>query len=431
MNNILGIRREDKNKWEKRVPITPEHLREMKNNHNIESIVQKSPIRVFTDKEYEKKGIKVRDDLNICPVIFGVKEMPLSFFEENKTYVFFSHIIKGQKYNMPMLKEMIDKKCSLIDYEKITDEKGRRLVFFGRYAGLAGMTDTLWAFGQKLDIKGIKTPFSDIKQTIKYDNLEKLKKHLLTIAEKIEKKGLNEKITPLVVGFTGYGNVSKGAQEIIDCLPIREIRPSQLEEIEDNYENNLVYKVVFKENDIVEPIDDEEFDLEKYYHNPELFRPIFTKYIPHISILMNCIYWDERYPKLITKKYLKKQYFDEMKLQIVGDISVDVGGAIEFTEKVTSPDQPVFIYNPNKNSISDGVKGDGIAVMAVDNLPCELPRESSEVFSDSLLPFIPYIVKADYNKSYDKIDLPDKIKKALILHKGKLTPDYEYINKFL
>jgi alanine dehydrogenase len=137
MSLMLGIRREDKNKWEKRTPVTPEHVKKLKDEHDINAIIQTSPIRIFKDKEYQSIGAQVQEDISNSVVIFAVKEIPLDLFEKNKTYVFFAHVIKGQKKNMPMLKKMMQQGCTLIDYEKITDDKGRRLVFFGRYAGLA------------------------------------------------------------------------------------------------------------------------------------------------------------------------------------------------------------------------------------------------------------------------------------------------------
>ena len=432
MSLTLGIRREDKNKWEKRTPITPEHVKKLKDEHGINAIIQTSPIRIFKDKEYQYVGAKIQEDISTANVIFAVKEIPQHLFENNKTYVFFSHVIKGQKKNIPMLKKMMQQECTLIEYEKITDDKNRRLVFFGRYAGLAGMVDSLWAFGQRMKWKGIKTHFSEIEQTVKYKDLDEIKDHLNRVGNKIEKNGLNELISPIVVGFAGYGNVSRGAQEIIDMLPIREIQPSQLEAIQKNYSDKQIYKVVFKEEDMVEPISTEtEFDLQDYYKNPHLYRSVFEKYIPRLSILMNCIYWDKRYPRLITKDFIEENYTLQMKLQVIGDISVDINGAIEFNVKTTDPSEPVFVYNPIREDIIEGFAGDGVVIMSVDNLPCELPRESSRSFSESLMPFIPDIVKADYSVPFEKLDLPPEIKKAVILYKGKLTPNYEYINKFL
>jgi len=146
---------------------------------------------------------------------------------------------------------------------------------------------------------------------------------------------------------------------------------------------------------------------------------------------MNCIYWDDRYPRLITKREFELIYTRLQKLQVIGDISVDINGAIEFTERSSTPGDPVFVYNPVRDDIIEGFAGEGVAVMAVDALPCELPLESSQAFSKSLMPFIPSIINADFSVKFEKLDLPDEIKKAVILHQGRLTPNYEYINKFL
>lgn len=433
MKSKIGIRREDKNKWERRTPIVPEHVAMLKEKFDITTIIQPSDIRVFSDDEYKNVGAIVKEDLSDSNIVFAIKEIPIDFFQPGKTYVFFAHVIKGQKHNMPMLKKMMELGCNLIDYEKITDEKGRRLVFFGRYAGLAGMVDTLWAFGKRLKLKNIITPFENIKQTIHYKGLDDIKKHLNEIGEKIKSEGLPDEISPLVVGFAGYGNVSRGAQEILDLLPVEEISPTDLSFLSSDYSNNVVYKVVFKEEHMVEKINksSDGFELKDYYEHPEKYKSVFDKYVPHLSILMNCIYWDARYPRLVTTDFIKKNFSKDFKLQIIGDISVDIEGAIEFTKKATTPDNPVFVYNPRTDDITDGYTGEGVVVMAVDNLPCELPRESSRSFSETLIRFIPDIADADFSVDFKDLSLPSEIKKAVILHHGKLTPDYEYINKFL
>jgi len=436
MNYKLGIRREDKNQWERRVPIAPRHIQELKNQHNIDTIIQPSKIRAFSNEEYKKTGAIVKENLSQSSVIFAIKEMPIDFFEPDKTYVFFSHTIKGQKYNMPMLKRLMDLGCNLIDYEKIMDRNGRRLVFFGRYAGLAGMLDALWAFGQRLSQwEHIENPFKEIKQTIHYKDLTDIKKHLTKVGKKIKTEGLTNSLTPLIVGFAGYGNVSKGAQEILDILPVKEIKPYEIKSIYENPSNKYIYKVIFKEEDMVEPTSPEDkFDLQDYYNNPDKYHSIFENYIPYLSILMNCIYWNTMYPRLVTKEYIKKSFTSKkpLILKVIGDISCDINGAIEFTLKITNSGNPVFVYNPITDKVSDGFEGEGIVVIAVDNLPCELPRESSEAFSEILFPFVPKIIKADYSvEDFNKLDLPFEIKNAVILYHGRLTPNYRYINKFL
>jgi len=435
MSFTLGMRREDKNRWERRVPLVPKHVQELKKRHGIETLIQPSKIRVFSEKEYRDVGARVQDDLSPCSVVFAVKEIPVEFFERGKTYVFFSHTIKGQKHNMPMLKKMMDLGCTLIDYERIVDRSGKRLVFFGRFAGLAGMVDTLWTFGQRLRWEHMDSPFNDIKQTIHYKDLDDIRKHLVDVGKNIKTKGLPKSLTPLIVGFAGYGNVSMGAQEILDVLPVKEIKPEEIESTYKNPSNKVIYKVVFKEDHMAEPVSlSKKFDLQDYYSHPENYRPTFEHYIPYLSILMNCIYWSAKYPRLITKEYLKKSFKNKenLRLKVIGDISVDIKGAIEFTEKTTSPGDPVFVYNPVKDTIQDGYEGDGVVVMAVDNLPCELPRESSQSFSETVLRFVPDIIKADFTvDDFDKLALPFEIKNAVILYKGRLTPNYNYINKYL
>jgi len=435
MSTTLGIRREDKNRWERRVPFTPQHILELKKKYAIETFIQPSKIRIFSEDEYRNAGAHVQDSLTPSSVVFAVKEIPVDFFEKGKTYIFFSHTIKGQEHNMPMLKKMMEMKCTLIDYERIVDKSGKRLVFFGRFAGLAGMVDTLWTFGQRLKWEHIDSPFSKIKQTIHYNDLQDIQKHIISVGKKIKTKGFPQSITPLIIGFAGYGNVSIGAQEIIDLLPVKEIKPEEVDSIFKNPSNKVIYKVVFKEEHMVQPVEsNKKFDLNEYYSHPEKYSPTFERYIPSLSILMNCVFWNTQYPRLLTKKYLKKSFEkkEKLRLKVIGDISVDVNGAIEFTEKTTSPDNPVFVYNPSTDIIKDGYEGDGIVVMAVDNLPCELPKESSESFSETLLRFVPDVMKADFTlDDFNLVKLPAEIKNAVILYQGKLTPAYNYINKYL
>ena len=435
MTAIVGIRREDKNRWEKRVPLTPDHVRELQNKHGITTVVQPSVIRVFPDDLYRLVGAQVQDNLSPSSVVFAVKEIPTDLFEKGKTYVFFSHTIKGQRQNMPMLKKMMALGCTLIDYERIVDDKGRRLVFFGRFAGLAGMVDSLWTLGRRLHWEHIDTPFNAIRQTIHYKDLTEIKDHFTAVGADIMANGLPSSLTPFIIGFSGYGNVSHGAQEILERLPVQEIQPGDLASVSQNPSNRTIYKVVFKEQHMVKPvIAGKAFDLQDYYKNPEGYRSVFDQYVPYLTILMNCIFWSDRYPRLLTKDYMKKAFLmsEKPRLRVIGDISVDINGAIEFTEKTTSPDTPVFVYNPISDTITDGYTGDGVVVMAVDNLPCELPKESSESFSQTLLRFIPGIMNADFTvDDFNMVALPDEIKNAVILYRGKLTPEYQYINKYL
>lgn len=421
---------------EKRAPLIPRHGEYLNKKYNVQFVVQSSAKRIFKDGEYRSAGAEISADLSDCPVIMGVKEIPEIFFEKDKTYMFFSHVIKGQSYNMPMLRKMMELGCNLIDFETVTDESGNRLIFFGRFAGIAGMINSLWSLGERLKEQGYgDNPFLKIRQSHRYDSLEEAKKEIAEAGREIGDNGLPRELLPFTIGFTGYGNVSTGAQEIADLLPLQQISPRELLEIDTqkNLSPGILYKVVFKEKDLVRPKETSHtFELQDYYDHPERYENDFEKYIPHLTVLMNCIYWDSRYPKIFTKDFAKK-LFDKgkPKIRMVGDVTCDPNGSIEFTHKGTEIEDPVFVYNPHTGQPVMGIRGEGIPVMAVDILPSELPRESSEAFSEALIDFIPPIAKADFDTDYDSLDLPPEIKRALILHRGRLTPDYEYIRRYL
>jgi alpha-aminoadipic semialdehyde synthase len=298
------------------------------------------------------------------------------------------------------------------------------------------MLDTLWAFGQRLAWEGSPNPFAGLKKTHKYEDLSEAVTTLENVKKQVEADGLPESITPCIVGVAGYGNVSRGAQEILSHLPIIEISPEELPGVAEGGDasRNAVYKVVFKEEHMVEPVSsDVSFELQDYYKHPEKYRSRFETYLPHLTILVNAIYWDAKYPRLLTKDYVKKAFGDgrRPRLKVIGDITCDVEGAIEVTKKVTEPGSPVFVYDPEKDEAIDGLEGRGLPIMAVDILPSELPRESSMDFSRILKAYVPAIAKADFSVPFDRLDLPSEIKRAVILHQGRLTPDYQYIEQYL
>ena len=431
----IGIRREDKNQWERRAPLIPTDVKKL-TGEGVEVMLQPSKIRIYSDDEYRKAGAVISEDLSSCPVIMAVKEIPSSFFKPGKTYVFFSHVIKGQAKNMPLLKRMMDLKCSLIDYELVADDKKRRLIFFGRHAGLAGMIDSLWALGRRLEWEGIPNPFSQVKMAHEYSSLDEAKSEIAAIGSAIEENGLPHVLASFICGFSGYGNASQGAQEIYDLLPVQEITPSQLlspfpKSMRDNHR---LFKVVFKEEDLVESRDTENhFELKDYYDNPQKYRSCFQEYLPHLDMLVNCVYWDLRYPRLVTKEYLRKAYSTPHlpSLRVIGDISIDIEGSIECSLKGADPGNPVYVYDPYEDRIIDGVEGVGPVIMAVDNLPCELSVEASAFFSKVLTSFIPDVMKANFSEPFEKLDLPGEIRRAVILHNGELTPEYKYLNRYL
>jgi alpha-aminoadipic semialdehyde synthase len=254
------------------------------------------------------------------------------------------------------------------------------------------------------------------------------------VGEIIRSQGLPQQLVPLTLGIAGYGNVSKGAQEILDLLPITTLSPEDLlaGRIPDDV-NHTILKIVFQEKDTVLPlIEGAAFDLQEYYDHPERYRAAFERYLPHLTSLVNCIYWEPKYPRLVTVEAAKALYENgQPKLRVIGDISCDVLGGVEITVKATEPDDPIYVYNPMTGTIHSGVEGQGPVMMVVDILPSELPRESSAYFSNILKGLVPAMAAADYGVEFDVLDLPAPLKRAVICHRGKLTPEYQYIQTYL
>jgi alpha-aminoadipic semialdehyde synthase len=247
--------------------------------------------------------------------------------------------------------------------------------------------------------------------------------------------GFPYSMRPFVIGIAGAGNVSKGSQEILDLLPVKEVNPAELPDLNKRKDSgNFIYKVIFNEWDIVEPVEEgKDFDLQEYYDHPERYRSNFARYIPYLSVLMNCIYWEPRYPRLLKKDQIKELYQDHRspKLRIIGDISCDIDGAIEATVKATSPEDPIYVYDPWEDSVIPGWKGTGPVILPVDNLPCEIPKESSEYFGDKLKEFLPQLANLDLSLSFEELNLPKPIREATILYKGKITEKYDYMKEFV
>jgi alpha-aminoadipic semialdehyde synthase len=435
MPATLGIRVEDKNRWERRAPLIPRHVADLIARHGFPVFIESSALRIFPDDEYRAAGARIVPSVRDCDLIIGVKEMPQSLFKPHGAYCYFSHTIKGQSENMPALKKLLELKCTLFDYEKAADEQGRRLIFFGNFAGKAGMLDTLWALGRRLCEEGIDSPFAALKPAHQYGDLDQAKAAVAVAGETIKRDGLPASISPLVVGVAGYGNVSRGAQEILRKLPVTELAPQELPTLhQKSFSTKTIYQVIFKEEDLVRPLyNGAPFDLQDYYKNPHKYGSKFNGYLPYLTVLENCIFWDQRYPRLVTKADLRSMFASkgQPRLRVIGDISCDKEGAIEATLRNTTPDDPVFVYLPAKDEIVGGVAGNGPVVLAVDNLPCELPRESSEFFSEMLSKFIPDLLAADYSLPFSELRLPAELKKAVVAHQGKLAPSFQYLEKHL
>ncbi len=433
MHSIL-IRAEDKNKWERRAPIVPDDLKRILAEVPTKAYIEKSDKRFFKETEYVKAGAEICQGMENGDVIFGVKEIPMEKILPHKTYLFFSHTIKGQKNNMPMLQKLIDSGCTLIDYEKITDENGRRLVYFGRYAGDAGAIDILWLLGQNWKHRGLETPFSKIKQALHYHSVEEAHTFMESIGEEIRHKGLPDELNPLIIGVLGYGNVSKGAQYILNALPTKHITPQELENLwqHKNWDKHTIYVVVFKEEHLVAHNNGKAFELQDYYQHPENYHSVFEKYLPYLSVIINAIYWEARYPRFVTWEVLARLYRKgQLRLQGIADISCDVNGSIECDTHCTDSGNPAYRIFPQTKTVEEGYLGPGIVLLAVDNLPAELPNDASRFFSKQLTPFVPGIIKADFDKPLEQSGLPEEIQRAVIVYKGILTPDFQYLQEYL
>jgi len=433
MSVTVGIRREDKNRWEARVPLLPGDLADLQSRHGLRFLVQPSPIRAYGDDEFRRAGIEVTEDLDPASLIVAVKEIPVGLLRPGKAYLFFAHVIKGQPHNMPMLRRLLELGCSLVDYERILDDRNRRLVFFGIHAGYAGMIETLWCLSRRLRQTGRPDPLAGVRHAYEYEDLEAARSHLRRIGERIRRDGLDATLHPLVFGLSGYGNVSRGAREILDCLPVTEVTPAALPAaaVRGGAAPAPLLKVVFKEEHMVRPVEPgAPFVLQDYYVHPEKYEGIFERHLPHLDVLVNTIYWDERYPRLVTREWARQEA-GRARLQVIGDISCDIEGSIEFTLRATQPDAPCFTYDPGSDSAKSGCAGPGPTVMAVDNLPCELPREASQHFSRTLRGMLPALASADWTAPFERLDLPAELKRAVIVHRGELTPDYRHLKDYL
>ncbi|MCH8146586.1 MAG: hypothetical protein IH987_01120, partial [Planctomycetes bacterium] len=368
--NRIGIRREDKSKWEARVPLVPDDVRKLAGESGLRFSVQSSATRAFSEDQYRAAGADLNDDLSQCPIIMGVKEIPPDKLEAGKTYMYFSHTIKGQAANMPALRQLMNLGCQLIDYERIADDKGRRAVFFGRFAGLAGMIDSLWALGRRLRYEGIDTPFAGLKPAHAYKTLDRAEQAIIRAGDDIKENGLPDAMGPFVCGFAGDGQVSKGAQEIYDLLPVREVAPADLPSL--TFDAKSCLKVVFREEHLVRTRDDAAaFDLQEYYDHPDRYQADFIRHVPYLTILMNCIYWERKYPCLITRSQFQDLYAAPRpaRLRVIGDITCDIDGSLACTIRTTDPGNPVYVYDPQDGTATDGIEGDGPVVLAIDFLP--------------------------------------------------------------
>tara|TARA_B110000967_G_scaffold57345_1_gene58776 strand:- start:1441 stop:2646 length:1206 start_codon:yes stop_codon:yes gene_type:complete len=396
----IGVIRETKNPPDKRVPLSPEKCAKLKQNFpEIELVVQSSNIRAFKDEEYSELGVNIVQDVSDCDVLLGVKEVKKEELIPNKTYFFFSHTIKEQPYNRDLLQKMLALKIKMIDYEALTYPKNGRILGFGRYAGIVGAYNAFLAFGIKSNSYNLK-PANDCHD---YKELkQELKKVKLPNDYKII--------------ISGDGRVGKGAEEIIHAIGVYEVSP--LDFLTSTRNEPIYTQLSIKEYN--KRKDGQLFTKDDFYTNPELFESNFKRFSDIGDMYIACHYWDANAPFVFSREDIKA---DSFKLKIVADISCDIDGPVASTLRPSSIDEPLYGYDPKTESEVDFMDENAIGVMAVDNLPCELPRDASEDFGNELLTkVLPSIIGEDS----DTI-----IERASICENGKLTSYYSYLQNYV
>jgi len=450
MKNTIGILREGRSKrGEKRTAITPSvaklivnlgHKLMVQSRFHPETGEEK---RTFKDSEYRKAGALISEDLSSADIIFGLKEIFPTRILPGKAYYFFSHTHKGQIKNRQMLKKLAELDATIIDYELVTDENDERLITAFTYnAGYAGMVDSLWTLGKRLKLLGITNPFEAIPQAVEGQDLLSVKNVIKKVAHKIEKEGTSNQIPPIIICFLGKGKTAFGAREIFNLLPHQDISFNEVESIFKNGSRKIIYALQIGTEDIYRlkkkvNLNFNEYEkLQRrgkrnfYLEHPEYFESNLDKVLPYVTVIMNCVIWSQKYPRSLTKAMVKQIWPSNKILKVIGDITCDPNGSIEFS-KETWIDDPVFIYNPLTGSTENSFNGNGIAVMAVTNLPCEFSADASIQFCNDLLPLLHKIIKANYNGSLAESNLPEEIRKAVILWKGNFTSRYSYMKKYL
>ena len=414
----IGLRSETKTIWERRVALTPDACKELiKNGHKVS--VESSQTRVFPNSLYSDIGATITDNLHNCELIVGIKEVPIHEIIPNKHYLIFSHTHKGQSYNMNMLKTFMHRRCTLSDYELLTTPSGARLLQFGTYAGYAGMVNGLQTLGKRLLGLGYWTPFMWLSQAHQYSRLENICLDVDRVGDHIKIHGLPQDLLPFTAVFTGKGSVSKGAMAVFSHLPHKFVLPEELGNLPKD--PHTIFACNVDSSDYIVHKQGNDFNKSDYYDNPHHYRSLFHKKIaPYATMLITGHYWDSAYPRLISMdqaQQLMPTWKQNNTMLTLIDITCDPNGSIEFMPRASTIDDPYFIYDVERKIEHKELNGDGVMIMSVDILPSEIPRESSQYFSDKLLPLL--------------LDDTSVLEPATIVEKGKLTNSYEHLQDHL
>jgi len=399
-NFKLGIIKETKNPPDKRVPITPAQIDVIKKQFpNVEVYVEPSPLRCYNDNEYEYLNVTMKNDISDCDILMGVKEVKIDKLIPNKTYLFFSHVAKKQPYNRGLLCAVLEKNITLIDYEYLTRPNGMRIVAFGRWAGIVGAYNALRA-------RGTRTNNFNLKPAHECHDMEEMFAGLKKISLK-----------PIKILITGGGRVANGALETLNVLGLRKVTPKEF--LNETFDEPVVCQI--------EPMhyakrkDGQLFDMQHFFGNPGEYESTFKPYTKAADIFIACHYWDNKSPKFIEKQ----DYLDnDFKISVIADVSCDIDGPIASTLRASTIAEPFYGYNPIKGIEEPAFTNPtNITVMAVDNLPGELPRDASRDFGKDL---IERVLPSLFINDQDGI-----IERATIAKNGKLTPKYVYLQDYV
>lgn len=395
----FGIVKERKNPPDRRVVFTPEELVRLKTEHpEAEIKVESSNIRVFSDEEYSNLGLEVATDMTDCDVLFGVKEIPVDALIPNKKYFFFSHTIKFQPYNRKLLQAILEKNIELYDHETIVDANNKRLIGFGRYAGIVGAYNGFRGFGIKYELFNL--PKAETLKS-KDDLIVRLKRQTLP----------NIKIV-----LTGHGKVGMGAKEILDGMKIKEVQV-------DDFLTKKYSEPVYTQIDVLDynkRLDGQVLDNTDFYKNPQEYTSDFERFSQVADIFMAGHFHGNNAPDILTREMLVSA---KNKIQVVADISCDVDGPIACTIKASTIADPFFGYLAGENKEVPFTHPGSIMVMSVDNLPCELPKDASEGFGEM---FMQHVIPAFFNNDKDGI-----LQRAKMTENGQLTERFKYLQDYV
>lgn len=395
----IGIIKERKTVPDYRVPLTPKQCALIKEKYDIEIVVEPSPFRCYSNTEYDAEGIELTTYLTDCDVLMGVKEVPINDLLPGATYFFFSHTIKKQPYNKNLLKSIIKKEIRIIDYEKLENEKGFRVIAFGRFAGMVGAHNGVMTYGMRT--KQYELPrMRSIKD---YEAAKELYKKLELPAIKIV--------------ITGNGRVANGSVEVLTDMGLQQVSP-------EDFLKKTYKKAVFTQlapEYYAKRKDGKDFDLNHFFKNPDKYESIFTPYTKVSDIFINGIYWDSKAPAFFTKEDMKAGDF---KIKTISDVTCDIApkASIPSTLRATTIAEPFFGYDPITEKETEPFQEHVIDMTTIDNLPNEMPRDASESFGNQFIEHVlEELLKGD----------SEMIKKATIAENGDLGKYFEYLRDYV